>query len=271
MEHARVRELLNDHGAERLDAATRAEVDAHLAGCAACRRELDVETALTGALARGLPRHAPPPAFKAALRERLAAGPTTTPEAPLAKAAVAAPRKRVRLTALFSMAAVAAIVIMIVHLDPFGHGGDGWDLVNEAVTDHLRVVASARPLEIESGGIHQVKPWFTGRVDFGPRVAFAGDADFPLLGGSVGYVHDRKAAVFQFRRRLHAVTLLVFPWAGLPWPERDPVAIGPLSVVEQTVRGFSILMWRQGDLAYALVSDVSRQDLEALAPRIQPD
>jgi anti-sigma factor RsiW len=147
--------------------------------------------------------------------------------------------------------------------------GDVWSLSEEAVSDHLRVVASTRPPEIESGGIHQVKPWFTGRVDFAPRVAFGGDAEFPLVGGSLGYVRDRKAAVFQLRRRLHAITLLVFPAAGLPWPEGG-VSLGGRLVHEETRRGFSVLLWRDADLAYGLVSDVARPELESLVPKITP-
>ena len=54
-----------------------------------------------------------------------------------------------------------------------------------AVNDHLRVLASQHPLDIESGGIHQVKPWFEGRLDFAPVVSFLGDEEFPLRGGAV--------------------------------------------------------------------------------------
>jgi anti-sigma factor RsiW len=68
-------------------------------------------------------------------------------------------------------------------------------LVSEAVNDHLRVLSSQHPLDVESGGIHQVKPWFERRLDFAPVLAFEGDAEFPLRGGAVGYFRDRKAAV----------------------------------------------------------------------------
>ena len=134
----------------------------------------------------------------------------------------------------------------------------------------MRVVASTHPLDVESGGIHQVKPWFTGRLDFAPRVAFSGDDDFPLVGGSLGYVLDRKAAVLVFKRRLHTITLLVFPPDGLAWPAQAPVTVGRLSVVAQSRHGFSVLLWRDGDLGYALVSDVARADLETLATKPNP-
>ena len=126
--------------------------------------------------------------------------------------------------------------------------GGGWpsELVAEAVNDHIRVISSTHPVDIESGGIHQVKPWFTGRLDFAPRVAFSGDDDFPLVGGSVGYFRDRKAAVFVFKRRLHTITLLVFPPEGLAWPSGDLARVGRLSVSEANARGFSVLIWRDG-------------------------
>src|SRR5438094_10601714 len=94
-------------------------------------------------------------------------------------------------------------------------------MVAEAVNDHLRLLSSQHPLDVESGGLHQVKPWFGGRLDFAPVVTFEGDADFPLKGGSVAYFRDRKAAVFVYARRLHPISLLVFRADSLPWPSRN--------------------------------------------------
>ena len=222
-----------------------------------------IERALDDALARHVPRHRPSAAFARRLRERLAAA-APAPRAPsLGWRAFLAPFAG-------GLAAAAVVIALRLGAPRPPTPVDAWSLVDEAVTDHLRVVASTRPPEIESGGIHQVKPWFTGRVDFAPRVAFAGDADFPLVGGSLGYVRDRKAAVFAYRRRLHAITLLVFPAEGLPWPDAPAASLAGRPVVERASRGFSVLLWRDDDLGYALVSDVARPELEALVPRITP-
>jgi anti-sigma factor RsiW len=134
-------------------------------------------------------------------------------------------------------------------------------VVAEAVNDHLRIVSGHHPLEVEGGGIHQVKPWFTGKVDFAPAVTFEGDADFPLQGGAVEYFLDRKAAVFVYRHRLHTVSLLVVRTEGLPWPAGP----GRSTRVE---RGFNVVLWRMGDLGYALVSDLDAQGLSELAGRL---
>lgn len=143
-------------------------------------------------------------------------------------------------------------------------------LVAEAVNDHVRLLISPQPLEIKSGGIHQVRPWFAGRVDFAPVVPFDGDAEFTLQGGAVGYFLDRKAAVFVYGHRLHTISLLVFRADDLRWPRRDVSRVGAADVYASATRGFNVLLWRQGDLGYALVSDVEPGALRALATRLAP-
>jgi anti-sigma factor RsiW len=146
--------------------------------------------------------------------------------------------------------------------------GPGAPMVTEAVNDHLRLLSSQHPLDIESGGMHQVKPWFEGRLDFAPVVRFLGDDDFPLRGGAVGYYLDRKAAVFVFHRRLHVVTLLVFRADGLPWASRGLERIGAVTAQVTTSRGFNAILWREGELGYALVSDVDLPDLVRLVGKL---
>jgi anti-sigma factor RsiW len=265
------RDLLRDHAAGRLDERRRAEVTAHLERCASCRHVAAVEAELSGALDR-LPARAAPPA----LRNRLEAlvNPASSPAAAEVPRGIARGIEERRgstwAVSFVSACAAAALVLVVIRLTAPGPsaGGGPSELVAEAVNDHIRVISSTHPVDIESGGMHQVKPWFTGRLDFAPRVTFSGDDDFPLVGGSVGYFRDRKAAVFVFKRRLHTITLLVFPPEGLAWPNDDLARVGRLSVSEANARGFSVLMWRDGGLGYALVSDVNVHDLEALAPKI---
>jgi len=83
----------------------------------------------------------------------------------------------------------------------------------------------------------------------------------------VAYFRDRKAAAFQFKRRLHPITLFVFHAEGLTWP----VATHPLGSVQaasETQRGFHVLLWRRADLGYALVSDVDEKELTMLGVKI---
>lgn len=232
----------------------------------------DIETALDGALDR-LPRHRAPAALRRQLAQMLAQAPmsdTSPLDAPRPRERFARPL----VASLIGGCLAAGLVLAVGRLLPPPSASSvspPLALVDEAVNDHLRVVTSTHPAEVESGGIHQVKPWFTGRLEFAPRVTFAGDDEFPLLGGSVGYFGDRKAAVFLFRHRLHAITLLVFPPAGLQWPPATPLPGARIAVAETSTRGFNAVLWRDGDLGYALISDVNAQDLRTLAARINPE
>ena len=245
----------------RLSPEVDTEVRAHLAVCQSCAEADAADCALTELLERRLPQH---PA-SLALKRRLA-------ESWPVRAASSPPWWRRWSRSLTP--ALAALVVLLVALPVYQWAGrrtDGTSLmVGEAVNDYLRVVASPHPLDIESGGIHQVKPWFEGRLNFAPVVPFDGDQEFPLKGGAVGYFFDRKAAVFVYGRRLHRISLFVFPADGLPWPSHSLVSMGTAQAYRTTARGFNVVLWRAGDLGYALVSDLDGQELFALGKRLFP-
>ncbi len=256
-----VRVLLAGYRQERLRPDLHENVRAHLDQCPACSRVAAEEQVLTDLLEQRLPQY---PA-SLALKRRLAA---QWPSAPIAK-----PSWWSRWGRSLVPASGVAILLLIglplyyqrADLGPDdGSGG----MVQEAVNDYVRLLSSQHPLEIESGGIHQVKPWFEGRLDFAPVVSFEGDQEFPLRGGSIGYFLDRKAAVFVYSRRLHTVSLFVFRSGGLPWPTRGLEPLGNFRAYVTVSRGFNGMLWQAGGLGYALVSDVDARELRQLGARL---
>jgi anti-sigma factor RsiW len=253
------RPRLDDARRRRLAAPERARLEEHLAGCPDCTRHQRSEQALDEALAR-LPRHPAPPALRARLAA-LAAG--VEEPAPPAR----------RRAAPFLPALAAALVVAIGAgalwaLRDLRSGDAVAVLGREAVVDHLRLLASAHPLDVEAGGAHQVKPWFEGRLDFAPTVPSADGTGLVLQGGAVGYFLDRKAAVIAYRLRLHQVTLLVFPAEGLEGLGSAATAGAPPSPRPASLRGFHAYLWRSGGLGYALVSDVDPAELAGIARRL---
>lgn len=254
-----VRALLLEHQRGRLASDAAGAVRAHLASCPACAAEAAADAALTEVLESRLPQHPASPALKRRLAAEWAAPAAVAPARPR--------RWRVRAPVL----AVAGLALFLLPLAFQRLGGlsDGSRaMVAEAVNDHLRVLDSQHPVDVESGAMHQVKPWFEGRLDFAPVVTFAGDADFPLLGGAVGYFVDRKAAVFVYKRRLHTLTLFVFRAEGLPWPGRGLAPLGAVQAYRAAARGFTVILWQAGELGYALVGDVDPAELDQLAARL---
>jgi len=251
-----VRDVLLDHVAGRLAAEEDAVVRAHLARCAVCAAAERDEHELSELLVRKLPRYSAPWVLRRRLERAWLAAPEPRD----------APVFRGRRLVLAACAAAAVALVSASAGLVAGRRSAGLDefsgrLAEEAVSDHLRVLRAQQPLEVASGGVHQVKPWFEGRLDFAPPVPAPEIPELRLEGGSVGWFLDRDAAVLAYRLRLHRVTLLVFRSAGLAWPRASEAP------TLRSLRGFHAALWRSGELGYALVSDVDPAQFRELAAR----
>jgi len=112
------------------------------------RDERAIEVALTEALQR-LPQRRAPARLVRRVERVLAAAP--------------APRRRWRHALVPALAAAAVIALatpVIVYQYTTAARAAATSMVSEAIGDHLRIVQAQRPLEIESGDGHRVRPWF---------------------------------------------------------------------------------------------------------------
>ncbi len=144
------------------------------------------EHALDELLEQRLPRHAAPTTLKRRL------GLLMVRPAPAAAPVHSALTRWTRFVAPAMAAGLALMVGRAFMQRSSSQDGALASLTGEAVNDHLRVLASQHPVEIESGGKRQVKPWFEGKLDFAPEVPALEDTELRLRGGSVGYVFDRR-------------------------------------------------------------------------------
>ena len=55
---------------------------------------------------------------------------------------------------------------------------------------------------------------------------------------------------------------------ALRWPQSGLEPVGRVQTRAERLRGFNVLLWRQDELGYALVSDVEPDALRALATRL---
>jgi anti-sigma factor RsiW len=216
--------------------------------------ERAVETALSEALQR-LPRRRAPARLVGRVEHVLAAAPARRP------------RWRRALLPALAAAAVILVATPVVVSQRNAATQAAATMTSEAIGDHLRIVQAQRPLEIESGDGHRVRPWFEGRLEFSPVLPFGGDTEVPLRGGALAWFLDRRAAAFVYGLRLHTVTLFVFRPEGLPWPTTGWQRVGNGEVYRASARGFTVVMWRAHGLGYALVSDADPGEVLALAAR----
>jgi anti-sigma factor RsiW len=234
----------------------------HLRACESCSQAERGESALTKLLDDQLPRHRVPDAFKQRLRTQWLGGPGWAKRLP-------------RLRSLLVPVGVAASLVLAIALG-FSMGrrqGHGMTILGiEAVNDHLRMLEGETPLQVSTSDLHQVKPWFAGKLDFAPPLTFKGDDEYPMLGGQVTRFLERRVACFVFARRLHKISLFVLPKQGLANTGDGAAVDGRFTPTPKqgfSSRGFSVVSWEKGEFVYLLVSDVNTADLLELGNRIQ--
>jgi anti-sigma factor RsiW len=251
--------LFSDARHGRLAPEDSEQRQAHLQDCDACREAEQAERALTDVLCKQLPVYPASSSLKRRLDRDWLESPSR-PQAPL----------RLRF-AFLSMAAVAcaALVFVTGFLTGKRQRETEPTVAMEAVNDHLRMLEGETSLQVMASDLHQVKPWFAGKLDFAPPVAFKGDHDYPLIGGQIARFLNQRAACFVFARRLHKVSLFVLPIRGLSDASLSGMAWGTAPRPTHVSRGFSVVTWQGDEFGYVLVSDLNTAELLDLANRIQ--
>ena len=125
---------------------------------------------------------------------------------------------------------------------------------NDIVSAHIRSLLQDSPIQIASSDSHTVKPWFNGRIDFAPDVKDLTAEGFPLAGGRLDYIADRRVGAIVYRRRIHVVN--VFMWPAANAESRPPQF--------ETVKGYNLMSWSRSGVTYWAISDLNAGELRQL-------
>jgi len=245
----RARELLGAYVDHELIVGERTWVAAHIESCAGCRYLVGEIKRTSKAIAE-LGRTPAPTTLTSGVRRRLA----SAQEQELGRARFV-PR-RIPSSVWRQATALAACCILSAVLTWWVMTSTGQlhGLQQEIMTAHIRSLLQDSPIQIASSDGHTVKPWFAGRVDFAPEVKDLTAEGFPLLGGRLDYVHQRRIGALVYRRRLHTVN--VFMWRAPGAEEVAPTLA--------TRNGYNLLVWTKGGVTYWAVSDLAADELKRL-------
>lgn len=228
-----------------------AALEAHLAGCAACRAEVAAKRNLSTAIKQQATRHKAP----AALLEKWRAIPSQPLPAEIVTLRPAPRRVPPRWLGLAASIALAAV---------FSAGGmhlidrqtaETDRLADEIVSSHIRSLAASHLYDVQSTDQHTVKPWFAGRLSFSPPVKELADQGFPLLGGRLDYLGRQQVAALIYRHGGHIINLFIWPASDRP----SGVAAGPAE------QGYNTMRWTEDGMDFWAVSDVNPADLHSFA------
>ncbi len=237
-----------------LDAGHARDVEAHVAGCAACGEKLAGFRALRDAMAGAeLKQKAP-----AALRARIeAALPSAAPARAGAAVLPLRPSRRsffggFAAGAVVSSALAASIVLTILRNDR------EQTIANDVVSAHIRSLQAGHLMDVETSDQHTVKPWFDGKVDVAPPVIDLTAEGFTLLGGRLDYIDGEPVASVVYRRRKHIINLFVAQRLGA----------AQAAVTARTVQGYNLRHWSAQGLEFWAVSDLDGEELGEFASKI---
>jgi hypothetical protein len=204
------------------------------------------DEALGRRLAADLPRHAAPARLRQAI---VAAGRPHPVVTPWLSAGVA------------SMATALALLLFFIPLLPRITPADPVQrLVRSAVAEHTRTLMwGARRPDV----IPAALPWLTQESGIGLARVFSGDERLRLLDAEPVYLEQRRGIALHYRDEDgHLLTYVVLPAPGLPMPDRQRVQVDRWRPALVHDSGFSVWLWKQGDLACLLISDmISETDL----------
>jgi anti-sigma factor RsiW len=250
MDCKELRSLADAYLDGELTSKTRAEIDAHLAGCADCRAEIEARRAFIAHLKASVCYFEAPPALAQRLAQRLA----EKSARPVARPAPGpAPESFWRPMALAASFLLAMLLSGgIGYMSSLPSSGDR--ITQEVVDSHVRSLLAGHLTDVASTDQHTVKPWFNGHLDTAPPVKDFAAQGFPLVGGRLDYIDHRPVAAMVYRHGLHPINLFV--WA-------DPSqSLGQPSATSR--QGYNLRHWVEGDLTYWLISDVEADQLANL-------
>lgn len=228
------------------DVRERAEVDAHLAACPACRAVFETQGRLRGALREKLREAMAPPATAGrappALRARV--------EASLARQRRPTWRRLFSPLPIGAIAACAAGVLLVL----FTHRPDD-TLVVEAVRSHHRGL----PLEVMAASVGEasIPAWFAGKLDFHPSPPPFHGHGIHVLGARLSNLRELPAAYIRYELPKGQAGLFIVDDPHRRFePGGREVQVGPQTVRLVNARGYNVAIWRENEIVYSLVSDL---------------
>jgi anti-sigma factor RsiW len=115
------------------------------------------------------------------------------------------------MAATFVAAFALGAGVMAWRSGELGANAQAESLTHDLFASHLRALAAASPIDVVSSDRHTVKPWFAGKVGQSPTVRDFAPDGFPLLGGRIDYVGERRVPVLVYGHGRHVIDVFVLP------------------------------------------------------------
>ncbi len=239
--------FLQPYADGELDESESLDLETHLLTCCACRERVVEQRALRLALRRAAEAHNPVPTPE--LRARILQGIEQV------QAEQIPPLwRRPAFAAAAMVILLAGGTLTYVAFDRKTEREQRAVLyAKDSIAHHRR----ALPLEVRGEKPH-IQSWFQGKVDFAPRVPNLRKVN--LIGARLSNLSDRQAAYLVYDAKGdRRVSLFVFDAPDLEVQGGKKVADREVMLTNQ--QGYNVILWKDHEIAYSLVSDLDEQDI----------
>lgn len=221
----------------------RLDVETHLGACADCAHRVEAERRFQRAVRHSVQSSRAP----ASLRDGIQLG-------------LRRQQRRASHLQWLRLSAAALVVVAV---------GGGWIAIRPEerqrfVEDAAKRHAKKLPFEISNAAPEHVEAWFDDKLDH--RVAVPRLQNAQLAGARISNVKDRPAAYIAYEsapekegQAGRRIGVFVFDDA-----ERELDAQALPAVQMDSSQGFNVAVWREGEIVYELVSDLSEADIRKM-------
>jgi anti-sigma factor RsiW len=237
--------LLHGYLDGEIDLVRSLEIERHLQDCSPCAAAFEKHQALRAALQSPTLYHRAPGHLRQRIESSFRTAGTLRPSVRLRT------RRWLAVAASIALAAFGMWGVVRVMTAPSARDL----LAQEVIAGHVRSLLTDPPVAVVSSDQHTVKPWFSGKVDFSPVVVDLSSEGFPLIGGRLDYLDNKKVAALVYKRNLHWINLFIWPASSV----KDE----PPRVFSR--QGYHIVYWQIAGLTYWAISDLNEEELQEFA------
>lgn len=229
-----------------LQAGALIELQGHLGGCENCRSLAELRRTMKGEIKRLGEVQAPPELRAKVLR-------------------AVSRRTRTARVALFATLPIAAAAALVLVLAPPKAKAPDMDPLAEVVDEVVQRHARDLPMEVANHDPAAAASWFQGKVDFPVRASSLGLENASFGGARLSNVRSHQAAQMTYLVDGHRVSLIIFNPEHVDIAGGATVDLGDRQALVGRRNGFNVAIILDGDMAYALSSDLPTERLLQLA------